>query len=218
MLELPDLMLFLTELRLNNSKVWFDQNRSRYTALRQDFIALTGQIIIRVAEFDPSVAAVRAADSLFRINRDVRFSKDKSPYKSSFSAAISSGGRHSVAPIYYLQLGADESLAAGGIYMPEASELKLIREHIVRYPSRAKALLAHKLLQKEFAGLDQDNVLQRFPRGFEEVGELLKYKSFTVSAHFDGETLEDCMAFVVQKFSAMRPLHHWLLEALAYRE
>ena len=88
-LNLPALHAFLTELKFNNEKSWFDANRGRYQSLRQEFIAFMGGVIQGVARTDLSVEGVRAQDTLFRINRDVRFAHDKSPYKATFSAAIS---------------------------------------------------------------------------------------------------------------------------------
>ena len=217
-LNLPALYAFLTELKFNNSKDWFDANRGRYQALRQEFIAFMGGVIQGVARTDPSVADVRAQDTLFRINRDVRFAHDKSPYKTTFSAAISPGGRHSTLPIYYLQLGADESLVAGGVYRPQAADLRIIRDYIQRYPASADALLTYKALAESFGGLGQSGMLKRFPRGYGEGSGLLKFRSFTVSAATDLAEAGDLSAFVVQKCADMQPLHAWLREALAYRK
>ncbi len=185
-----------------------------------------GGVIQGVARTDPAVEGVRAQDTLFRINRDVRFAHDKSPYKATFSAAISPGGRHSTLPIYYLQLGADESLAAGGVYQPQPADLRIIRDYIQRYPGRADALLAHEGLAESFGGLNWDSLLKRFPQGYGEGSELLKFRSFTVSAAIDLAAdpaadltdAGDLSAFVVRKCADMQPLHAWLREALAYRK
>ena len=217
-LNLPALHAFLTELKFNNSKDWFDANRGRYQLLRQEFIAFIGGVIQGVARTDPSVADVRAQDTLFRINRDVRFAHDKSPYKATFSAAISPGGRRSTLPIYYLQLGADESLAAGGVYQPQPADLRIIRNYIQRYPGKADALLAHQGLAGSFGGLNRDGMLKRFPQGYGEGSELLKFRSFTVSAAIDLVDAGDLSAFVVRQCADMQPLHAWLREALAYRK
>ena len=134
-LNLPALYAFLTELKFNNTKVWFDEHRGRYGVLRQEFASFMDEVIVGIAQSDPSVAAVRAKDTLFRINRDVRFAKDKAPYKTSFSAAISSaaispGGRHSTLPLYYVQVGLDESFVGGGVYFPGVDDLRVIRDYI----------------------------------------------------------------------------------------
>ena len=222
-LNLPALHAFLTELKFNNSKDWFDANRGRYQSLRQEFIAFMVGVIQGGARTDALVEGVRAQDTLFRINRDVRFAHDKSPYKTTFSAAISPGGRHSTLPIYYLQLGADESLVAGGVYQPQPADLRIVRDYIQRFPDRAGALLAHEGLTESFGGLGREGILKRFPQGYGEGSELLKFRSFTLSAAidlalFDHKGAGDLSAFVVRKCADMQPLHAWLREALAYRK
>ncbi|WP_407540273.1 DUF2461 domain-containing protein [Deinococcus radiomollis] len=215
-LNLPRLYRFLTELKFNNEKAWFDAHRSEYQALREEFIDFMAEIIAGVA--DPGVADIKARDTLFRINRDVRFAYDKSPYKTTFSAAISPGGRHSSLPLYYLQLGADESFVAGGIYAPPPADVAIIRAYVERYPAKADALLNDVSLQSEFGGLAAGGMLKRFPSGFEQVSELLRYRSFTVSAPLDTLSSDDLSAQVIRKCAAMRPLHEWLREAMAYRK
>jgi uncharacterized protein (TIGR02453 family) len=217
-LNLPRLSAYLTELKFNNAKPWFDEHRTRYTELRGDFVALMERVIAGVAEFDPSVAGVQAKDTLFRINRDVRFAHDKSPYKTTFSAAISAAGRHATWPIYYLQLGAEESFVAGGIYAPESAELRRIRTYIQHSPAQAQALLADTGLKQCFGGLSADGKLTRFPRGYGEGSELLKYKSFTVRSAVGAEQVPDLAAEVAGKCREMAPLHAWLRQALAWRE
>ncbi|MGL4608795.1 MAG: DUF2461 domain-containing protein [Trueperaceae bacterium] len=214
----PALVQFLLELSFNNNKAWFDKNRARYQELRLEFIAFMDELIARIARFDPSVKDVSAKTTLFRINRDIRFSNNKDPYKTSFSAAIASGGRHSTLPVYYLELTHESSMLAGGIYLPEASDLAVIRSYIERYPERADALLNHKGLKKHFGGLDTAGTLQRFPRGFSEGSELLKYKSFTVSKSFDVLEPKNLVEFIGKPFGEMSPLHAWLRDALAYRK
>jgi uncharacterized protein (TIGR02453 family) len=212
------LVKFLLELSFNNNKAWFDKNRLRYSELRLGFTAFMAELITRVATFDKSVKDVSAKDTLFRINRDIRFSNNKDPYKTSFSAAISSGGRHSTLPIYYLELRPESSMVAGGVYLPEASDLAVIRAYTERYPERADALLNHKGLKKHFAGLGNEATLQRFPRGFSEGSELLKYKSFTVSKSFDVLEPKNLVEYLAKPFEEMAPLHVWLRDALAYRK
>ena len=217
-LNLPRLQAFLTELKFNNEKVWFDANRSRYQALRDEFTDFLAGVIAGVAEFDPAVAGVQPKSAMFRINRDVRFAHDKSPYKTNFSAAISPGGKQSSLPLYYLQLGADESFVAGGIYAPPPADVAVIRAYVEWYPAKDDALLADQELNEAFGGLATGGMLKRFPKGFGEASELLKYRSFTVASPLDTAQGDDLTQAVVQKCAAMRPLHEWLREALAYRK
>ena len=217
-MNLEKLTQFLIELEFSNSKTWFDANRARYLELRLEFIQFVTEIIAGVSSFDAGVGGINAKDCLFRINRDVRFSNNKNPYKTNFSAALSAGGRHSSLPIYYVQLGIENSFVAGGIYAPPADQLALIRRFIERHPKKADALLKNKALLEGFGGLDADAILSRFPKGFPSGSELLKYKSFTVSSPFD--TLElggaGVLEAVVTKCQQMRVLHEYLREALTY--
>ena len=208
---------FLIQLKFNNTKSWFDANRPRYQILRAEFVAFMGEIIAGVAEFDASVKAVQPRDTLFRINRDARFSYDKSPYKAHFSAAISPGGRHAGWPLYYLQLGPDEAFVAGGMYAPQPETLRTLRAYIEKHPRKADALLKQPDLIRRFGGLDTAGTLKRFPRGYGEGSALLKYKSFTVAAPLENVPDAQLRDVIVAHFGAMQPLHAYLREALAYR-
>ncbi len=217
-MNLERLTKFLVELSFNNDKPWFDKNRAEYQILRLEFIDFIAGLISEISSFDASVKAVKAKETLFRINRDVRFSNNKNPYKTHFSAAIAGGGRHSSLPIYYLQLGAEQSVVAGGVYVPESDQLATIRRFIALNPKKADALLKNKILLEHFGGLDLDHVLSRFPKGFSEGSSLLKFKSFTVSRGFDAfgfqpEILRDEL---ISSFQKMQPLHKFLREALTY--
>ena len=209
---------FLVELSFNNDKPWFDKNRAEYQILRLEFIDFMQELISGISSFDASVKAVKAKQTLFRINRDVRFSNNKNPYKTHFSAAIAGGGRHSSLPIYYVQLGAEESVVAGGIYYPESDQLATIRRFIALNPKKANALLKNKTLLEHFTGLDSDAVLLRFPKGFSEGSSLLKYKSFTVSRAFDAFGMESDVLRdeLISSFQKLQPLHKFLREALTY--
>jgi uncharacterized protein (TIGR02453 family) len=217
-MNLEHLTQFLIELKFNNSKTWFDTHRDEYQALKLEFIAFVEDLIKKTAMFDSSINGINAKDTLFRINRDTRFSNNKDPYKTHFSAALASGGRHSNLPIYYVQIGADDSFVAGGVYMPEAAQLAALRRYIDVHPKKANSLLGNKTLLEHFDGLDEEHLLSRWPKGFSEGSELLKYKSFTVSRAFDalefkGDALQN---HVVSSFEQMQPLHKWLREALTF--
>jgi uncharacterized protein (TIGR02453 family) len=215
-MNLERLTQFLIELDFNNNKTWFDAHRSEYQALKLEFIELVQQLIDGVALFDKSIAGVNAKDTLFRINRDTRYSHNKNPYKTHFSAAIASGGRHSRLPIYYLQLGIENSMLAGGIYLPETEDLATLRRYTAQHPKKADGLLKNKSLLETFGGLDTEHLLSRFPKGFEAGSALLKYKSFTVSHNFDPLETANLVGFALEHFRAMQPLHQWLRAALVF--
>ena len=123
---------FFIELALNNQKSWFDVNRARYEAdVKKPFLAFVAQLLEKVAAVDPRFAGIDAKSCIFRINKDIRFSKDKTPYKLHCSAAIQLGGRKEMsAGGMYLEFGPEHCGIYSGIYMPEREALQLIRERI----------------------------------------------------------------------------------------
>lgn len=122
---------FLTRLAENNDRPWFAANRAEFDALRAQWIDSVQRIINALAVDDPSLRGVRAADCVYRIYRDTRFSHDKSPFKTYFSALISPAGRHCDRACYYVHVGVEECAVYGGVWSPEAPVLKKLRRAIV---------------------------------------------------------------------------------------
>jgi uncharacterized protein (TIGR02453 family) len=214
-LNLEHLREFLVELSFNNSKPWFDKNRDRYQSLRLEFIDYVNRAIQEISSFDASVKNVEAKSCLFRINRDVRFSHNKNPYKTHFSAAVCAGGRHSSEPIYYLHVsGEGQSVAAGGIWLPNASQLAQIRGYIAANQKRADKLLFDPTLLKIFGGLDIDHRLSRFPKNFPSGSDLLKLKSFTVTKNYDAfeHDANSLLKEFISSFRQMQSLIQFLRE------
>ena len=135
-MRLRDLIQFLGELSENNNRAWFVMNKPRYDILRAEFLELVTRLIKDIAKFDPDVAGCNPKKALFRINRDMRFSHDKSPYKTTFSAAVTASGLKKPSqgggPAYYFHVDKDGTLLiAGGEYMPPADRLRTIRQYVV---------------------------------------------------------------------------------------
>ena len=122
---------FLTRLAENNDRSWFAANRAEFDALRAQWIDNVQRIVNALAVDDPSLRGVRASDCVYRIYRDTRFSHDKSPFKTYFSALISPTGRHCDRACYYVHVGVEECAVYGGVWSPEASVLKKLRRAIV---------------------------------------------------------------------------------------
>jgi uncharacterized protein (TIGR02453 family) len=129
MLE-PQTLKFLADLGRNNNKPWFDEHRAQYEAARIDFQNFITLLIADLQRTDPGIGGLTARDCLFRINRDVRFSNDKSPYKPNMGASIKSGGRKSPFAGYYFHLEPGKSFVGGGLWMPDAEALKKVRQEI----------------------------------------------------------------------------------------
>lgn len=219
-MDFPRLTRYLANLAANNDKQWFEANRAEYQALRDDFHAYVGRVIAGIAEFDEAVRWVDPKDCVFRIYRDVRFSRDKTPYKTTFSASISERGRRSGGPTYYFHV--DEKgmlLVAGGVYMPGNETLALIREHIADDPERLREILGAPGFREAFGGLWMEHTLKRPPAGYASDApmiEFIKLKSFIAECERDvTRETGDVLPWLAETFRAMHPFLVWLGDALA---
>ncbi len=200
---------FLRDLKKNNNKAWFDEHRERYAQERASFIEFTAEMLKRIAVFDPTIADLEPARCIFRINRDVRFSKDKSPYKSHLAFSITRGGKRTPFAGYYLHLEPGSIFAGGGIYAPEPALLKAVRDEIYFCFDEFDQILKEKAFKKQFGGLSELEKLKTSPKGYESGNPALPYlanKHFVVSASISdtvvteakfGEQLENL--FRIQK-------------------
>lgn len=182
---------FLQSLKKNNNREWFEKNRDKYEAAKKDFEEFVTRLIAQLAKADASLKDVKAKDSVFRIYRDVRFSKNKDPYKTNFGAVVVQGGRKSDKACFYIQVEPKNSFIAGGRWMPEADHLKEIRGEIFYNTAKFKKILADKVFKKTFKDLS-DIKLKTAPKGFDKNFkdiELLKYTSFIVDTPVDDKTL-----------------------------
>jgi len=179
----PAVFKFLKELKVNNHKEWFDANRSSYNDLRKEFEEFINVVIGEIALFDSEAAKTTAKASIFRINRDIRFSNDKLPYKTNFGAFIAQGGRKGMNAGYYIHIEPGECFLAGGIYMPSGPMLKAIRTEIYENMEEfeqivsAPAFLKH--FGKEMWGEKLKTAPKGFPKDFIKI-EYLKYKHYTL--------------------------------------
>ncbi|MFA9216591.1 MAG: DUF2461 domain-containing protein [Sphingomonadaceae bacterium] len=192
-MHLRDLKQYLTELAANNNRPWFIMNKPRYDILREEFLQVVTELIAELGKFDPAVKFCNPKKAMFRINRDVRFAHDKSPYKTRFSAAIAPNDmrRPSKAggPTYYLQLDGDGRLLFGaGEYMPPPHRLRALRQHMVEDAAGFSKVLKNKGLRATFGDIQNEGKLQRPPKGFDpehEHIEYIKLKSFFVWTEVD---------------------------------
>jgi uncharacterized protein (TIGR02453 family) len=211
---------FLSELKKNNNKKWFDRNRDRYLQAKknaEEISALMQQILSRS---DASFRTLDPKKCLFRIFRDVRFSKDKRPYKTHFGIWMTPGGKDPFSPGYYLHIEPGDSFFAGGLYMPQGEALFKVRQEIDYNLRDFKALLKQSAFKKHFKGLDESERLKKAPRGFDPESpalEFLKMKSFTASSVISGSQMtgSGLEKQLEAKIKALKPLHCFLREALA---
>jgi uncharacterized protein (TIGR02453 family) len=204
---------FLKDLKKNNNKPWFDAHRKQYEAAKKNFEEFIQTLIDKHSLKDATIKEQEAKKCLFRINRDIRFSKDKSPYKSNFGASINSGGKKSVFAGYYFHLQPGESFVGGGIWMPMPPELKKIRQEIDYCYDEFKKITGSKKFKTVYGGLyrGDDMSLARVPQGFEAdnpAAEDLKLKSWiAMRAVKDNElTAKDLVKKCVDAFATLQPL------------
>lgn len=215
-----ELVNYLEGLAENNNRAWFAMNKPSYDILRGEFTALVARVIEGTAKFDPAVAGQDPKKAQFRINRDIRFSKDKSPYKTHFSAVIAPGGKKDPGSHYYFHIDhAGKLLVAGGCYMPPPEVLAKIRADIAGRPQRFARLLRQKAMWAHFGGFAEEGKLARPPKGYGVDTphiEYIKQKSFiawteTPVRGMDGDALT---RDIVAGFRRALPLVAWLREAV----
>ncbi len=173
---------FLRRLRENNHREWFHEHRNEYEEARAQYFTAVNEIISGISLFDPLIHTADAASATFRINRDTRFSHDKTPYKTNFGAFVTPGGRKSMLAGYYFHVEPDDAFISGGIYMPSSESLRKIRTEIFHHTDEFIEIIQNKSFIKNFGGLCGEKLKsspQGFPRDFQHV-ELLKFKHYYV--------------------------------------
>ena len=207
---------FLKALQNNNNKPWFDENRKLYEAAKENIQDLTGKLIPAIAEFDDAIGSLQIKDCTFRINRDVRFSKNKTPYKTNMAAYFSRGGKKANVAGYYFNCEPGKSYAAGGFYSPMPVELGKIRQEIDYNFDEWKKMIDSKEFKRYFPeGIDGIESLIRPPKGYTEDNlaiTYLKMKHFIVSKPLTDEEIQS-KTFVkdaTKVFEIMKPLVDFL--------
>lgn len=221
MLQTPTLQ-FLKQLAKNNTKEWFDANRKNYEAAKADHMESVQKIIDEFCKTDTTLSSLTAKDCLFRINRDIRFSKDKSPYKINFGAYINANGKKSMNAGYYLHIQPGKSFVGGGIYQPDTDALKKIRQEIDYNFDAFKNIVNNKKFKAVYTkgiSKDGDVSLSRPPKGYDENNpaiEFIKLKSVIAMAPLTDAQITDkkFVSTVVKAFEALHPVVVFLNNAL----
>ena len=205
---------FLRNLEKNNNRDWFNENKTLYQEAQQDVISFVEKLIEEMVDFDEEMGKLEAKKSVFRIYRDTRFSKDKTPYKTNFGAGLGMGKGNKISG-YYLHIEPGKSFLAGGVYKPEPSVLKTIRQEISAFGDEFKAILEQDEFRNYFRGLSVEDKLKKVPQGFEKddkMAEYLKLKHFIVTHPVSDEQLlsENAFKEFAKIFKAMKPLNDFL--------
>lgn len=207
---------FLKQLAKNNNKEWFDANRKQYESSKAEFEQIVKTVIDKSVLFDKELAGIEAKKCLFRINRDIRFSKDKSPYKLNMGASINPGGKKEMGAGYYIHIQPGKSFLAGGCYMPPPDVLAKIRQEIDYNTKDFKKILAAKDFKTYFNGLsEEEDKLKTAPKGYAKDHpelSLLQHKHFIVVHYLKDEQIMDknFPAYAAKVFKAMQPLNLFL--------
>lgn len=219
-MDVPHILKFLQSLAKHNDRDWFEKNKGAYLKAKDDFEELVGKLLVELIRFNPELAALNPKKLPFRIYRDVRFSKDKSPYKINMGAGFSPNGKLVQEPGYYLHLQPGGSFFAGGIYMPEPDKLSKIRQEIDYNGNAIEKILKDKSFRKWFKGLDDFDKLKTVPKGYAKDHprlDLLKHKSFIVTHNFSDAEVKN-KNFIKQVSAvakAIKPLNSFLKEAIS---
>ncbi len=187
---MKEIIDFISALQKNNEREWFHAHKAEYQESREQFFSLIEEIINNVVTTDIRLQTVTPKDTVFRINRDIRFSKDKSPYKTHYGSYIAKGGRKSGKAGYYFHVSPDEVFLGGGVYQPEKEALHVIRQEILYQPEKFKSIVSS--LEKKGFSLIEDNKLKTGPKGFDKDSphiELIKYKHYFLSMRLSKEEI-----------------------------
>ena len=212
---------FLNELKANNNREWFNDNKPRYQEAKENFEAFIDALLLKIAKFDPTISHHKAKDCVFRIYRDVRFSKDKSPYKTNMGAHVTAAAKkseiHSRAGYYIHIEPGGGSMLAGGAYMPKGPWLKSIRQEIDYNAASLKKILNAKSFKQYFGEL-QGEQLKTAPKGYPKDHpeiELLRYKSFLATHKCEDKEVvgEGFLDHSAKVFKALYPFDSFLNQA-----
>ena len=215
------ILTFLRSLAQNNNRDWFNDNKSVYQESLELFREFVTDLLKGLVQFDPTVGDLVAKDTIFRIYKDVRFSKDKSPYKTHFGGWMAKGGRKSTDAGYYFHLEPGKSFMAAGVWMPPKEQLSLIRQEIVFNPSNYLEIINNPSLIKSYERGGKEDMLKKgpigFPKDFEHLEEI-KYKHFIFSRYYkDVEVQKNGYSQkVVSDYQGLLPLVNYLNHAMSF--
>lgn len=217
-MDIKSILDFLYLLSQNNNKEWFNEHKALYTLSREYHVQLIDKLIMLLADFDAELRHLKPQDCIFRIHRDLRFSQDKTPYKIHFGAFMAAGGKNSGRAGYYLHLQPDNCFITGGIWMPEAPQLKILRHSIVENLDEFEDIVHSQSFVSGFGSLDGRRLLTA-PKGFPidfPGTDYLKFKDYTATHKLNSRETEraDFCEYIAGIFQQLYPLNRFLNYAL----
>ena len=220
-MDFARILKFLQNLSRNNNRDWFEKNKATYLKAKADFDDFLTDLLAQMTKWDPALAGLDPRKLAFRIYRDVRFSKDKRPYKNNMGAGFSPAGKMIQEPGYYIHIEpGNKSLLAAGLYMPDPANLAKVRQEIDYNANDFVAILKNKKFKNLFKELDDFDKLKTVPKGYPKDHphiELLKHKSFLVSHPFTDKEVKDknFLKKVADVAKTSKPLNDFLRDAIA---
>jgi uncharacterized protein (TIGR02453 family) len=220
-MALQDAFQFLEDLKNNNNKEWFYDHKKQYEVFKKEYHALITNLLEEMKKEDPSLKDLEVKNCTFRINRDIRFAKDKSPYKTNLGIWFSTRKNQKNAPGYYVHYEKGKSFIAGGLYCPETEEVKKIRKEIAFFYDDLDEILKDETFKNTFQALDREeqNVLKKAPKDYEPnhpAIEHLKLKSYTATFSIKEADFFDTnfAKKIAKKLLVLKPLNEFLNRAL----
>lgn len=214
-----DFIEFFKTLAKNNNREWFNDNKKRYeTSVKKPFEVFIDEMLQRIRKEDPSVQ-IEAKDAILRINRDIRFSKDKTPYNLHRTAFLSAGGRKNKGiPGFFLRLSPEMVGIMAGAYHPSKEELQNIRHAIAKNASSFTKMTDNKPFKEKYTSIVGEQN-KRIPKEFQRLTEkhpIIANKQFYVKAELspDWITKDDLADHLMDYFHAVKPLNDFLIKAM----
>lgn len=217
----PILLDFLEDLKNNNNREWFQDHQEEYGKFKDAYKSLVNDMVAEMSKGDSSLNGLEFKDCSFRINRDIRFTKDKSPYKTNLGVWMCKGGKKTNMAGYYLHIEKGNCFIAGGVHWPDSNDLKKVRREIDGFYDDLEEILADKEFKKLYDELDRDenNSLKTSPKDYDKdhpAIEYLKLKSFTATHKFPDKELkkDNFVQEISKKLLVLKPLVNYINRAL----
>ena len=215
---MKEILDYLKDLEANNTREWFELNRDRYDLTRKKFLGVAEILINEIRQFDEEIPVLNPKDCVFRIFRDVRFSNDKSPFKSNYGCFIARGGKKSGYAGYYLHIQPGECFLSGGIYMPPPEHLQAIRQEIYYHPQDYIGIIDNKEFKATYT-LEYYDKLKTAPKGYPkdwEYLDLIKNRSYALGHKVEENELfaPDFLKKAIGLFKIIHPFNRYLNRAV----
>ncbi|MEN8203909.1 MAG: DUF2461 domain-containing protein [Bacteroidota bacterium] len=218
---MQNILSFLEALARNNNRDWFNLNKKLYQESLEAFREFTGVVLTGITQLDPTLGDLQAKDTIFRIYKDIRFSKDKTPYKTHFASWMAKGGRKSTDAGYYFHLEPGNSFMAAGVWMPPKEQLTLIRQEIMYNPTSYFSVINDTFINTKYERGGKEDMLKKGPAGFPkdfEYMEELKYKHHVFSKNYSNEEVlkQGFSDALINDFKGLFPLVDYLNHAMSF--